>query len=768
MRGFPEVAVVPIALLAACSGPDPDIRQAPRFANTPVDPPVHSPPSETGTSTDPTGTETTPTVHTSPDGDPWTAVPVPPELPAGTLTDIEQAIDAVVESTVASTGVYVLDAENGQAVYGWDENDPKTPASNTKLFTTGLAFDQLGEDHRMMVTAYADQVPDPSGAVGDLTIVSEHDFSWTTWFYESDTFAADRLVDRLYDAGLRSVDGTLVVAGEYLIDGYQFGYFDAAFHRALASDVLLEAFGSRGIDVGAIETSSSFTPPAGAVVLASRGSVPLSVGAHPLNVYSHNEFADILSHHDGYELGGASTYAAGTAAVVDWLAGVGIDTTGLDLNDGSGLSHDNFVTPRQVCEMLEYLLGRPAGIHWQRTFSTAGVLGTLGGRMLGAETSGRFFGKTGSLTGVIATSGVLYHTHDGHRYFVSVLMNDVADDSYARSLQDDVVEVVARDWRGLGNRPADPVLRSVLAPGDGTVVADWDDVSAADGYIVWLSRDGYLFDRADARYVTGTSRFVIGAIEPDTTYYVRITATNGAGWSDPSDVLGGRSAFVAPSVLIVDGNDRWDLQWENAAGTGHDFVVAHGEALGARTFESVANEAVIDGTVDLLDYDAVLWMSGEESTEDSAFDGAEQGLVADAVAGGTALLVSGSEVGWDLSALGEPADQAFFSGVLHAGYDTDDAGTFSAEPIAGGLFDGVGELGFYTPGTEEAAYPDVLVPGPGGVAALGYVGGTGGTAAVAYDDGIERVVLLGFPFETIDDAPTRALVMERVLAWFGI
>lgn len=759
--------MVPVLFLVACADPSFEVRQSAR--PVPVHPPLEEAPGDPASPPDGgTTPDTTPPVVVPPDGDPWTAVPAPPALPAATLVDIEATLDDIVASTVASSGVYVLDAENGQVVYAWDEDVPKTPASNTKLFTTGVAFDLLGEDHRMPVTAWAPSGPDASGAIDELTIVSAHDFSWTTWFYATDTFPADRLADRLYEAGVRTIDGTLVVAGEYLVDGYQFGYYDADFHRSVSADVLLDALLFRGIAVGAVSTSASFAPPAGAVVIAERGSVPLSVAVHPLNVYSHNEFADILLHHDGYSLWNGSTYADGAAAVVDWLDGVGIDTTGLDLNDGSGLSGANRVTPRQIVEMERYLFARPAGIHWMRTFSTAGTLGTLGSRMLGAETSGRFFGKTGTLTGVIATSGVLFHTHDGHRYLVSVLMNDVVDQTYARALQDEIVEAVAADWRGLGARPEDPVLRSVLSPGDGSLVVDWDDVPGSDGYVVWLSRDGLVFDRALARGTGPESRFVVGALETDTVWYVRITATNAAGESDPSDVLGARSTGLPSSILIVDGNDRWDVQWENAARTGHDFVVSHAEALGDRPFDSVANEAVIDGTVDLRDYDAVVWAAGEESSEDEAFGAVEQGLVADAVADGTALLVSGAEIGWDLSALGDPADQSFFGDVLHAGFATDDADTHTAAPVVGGLFDGIGELGFYSPAREDVEFPDVLVPGAGGEPVLGYVGGTGGVAAVAYDDGVQRVVLLGFPFESIDDAASREAVMERILGAFGL
>ncbi|MBN1477921.1 hypothetical protein JXA47_14295, partial [Candidatus Sumerlaeota bacterium] len=49
-------------------------------------------------------------------------------------------------------------------------------------------------------------------------------------------------------------------------------------------------------------------------------------------------------------------------------------------------------------------------------------------------------------------------------------------------------------------------------------------------------------------------------------------------------------------------------------------------------------------------------------------------------------------------------------------------------------------------------------------------GGGGGGAAIQWTDGVpggERVVMLGFPFETITSVTTRNQVMAEVLGFFG-
>ena len=163
----------------------------------------------------------------------------------------------------------------------------------------------------------------------------------------------------------------------------------------------------------------------------------------------------------------------------------------------------------------------------------------------------------------------------------------------------------------------------------------------------------------------------------------------------------------------------------------------------------------------------MIWLSGEESVDDSTFDGTERDLVISYLNGGGNLLVSGSELAWDLDYLGSSDAADFYHDQLHAKFVGDDAETFSAGPVAGGLFDGIPEIGFYTPARMVVDYPDQIAPSSGGSSELTYLGGAGGTAAVSYD-GSYRVVNFGFPIESIDGIDRRIEVMDRILDFFGV
>lgn len=711
-------------------------------------------------------------------GDPFDPPPPVEPLPDDRRLVLQAAIDGWLADpavSFADQGVLIVDPAADQVLYERNPDALRTPASNTKLFSTAVAMGVLGDEHSVAVEVLADAAIDGSGVVtGELHLVGHHDFSFSSDVIPgSPRLSLELLAAALYDAGLRQVTAGVTARGEFLYDGYSLGTYGAGTHRELAVARFREALGVAGITVGpGSSTSASFEPPAGAVMLARWAAPPLSVSAVPINVYSHNEFADILLRHVGWVLGGTSDYATGAAELALWLTAMGLDGSTVLFFDGSGLSHDNEVSPRHVIELLQAMTTVPEGVAWRRTFSIAGVRGTLGGRMLGADTYGRVHGKTGTLTGTIATSGVIYNRWDRREYQFAILMNGTGDAAATRSIHDAVVGEVAADIRGEPQPPAPPVLRAVRHdPGTTVAVVEWAPVDGAEGYLVWPSADGLVWERALARYVTTTQHRAGSLPFAEPPLFVRVSAVGPTGESEPSNVYATWVADQPARVLVVDGNDRWQAEpmLENPAGHGHDFAAVHARALVevlreagvGPGFDTAANEAITDGTVMLDDYDLVVWVLGEESVADETFSVAEQGLVTDYLAAEGALMVSGAEIGWDLASQGDATDQAFYAQVLHAEHLGDDANTYVVRgqgPLAG---DGLWR--FFTPGTMDVEYADRLAPTAGAEQVAEYVRGDGGGAAV-YHAGPGAVLHLGFPFESIDSAAGRTMLMEQALA----
>ncbi|MDZ7822443.1 MAG: T9SS type A sorting domain-containing protein [Candidatus Marinimicrobia bacterium] len=191
-------------------------------------------------------------------------------------------------------------------------------------------------------------------------------------------------------------------------------------------------------------------------------------------------------------------------------------------------------------------------------------------------------------------------------------------------------------------------------------------------------------------------------------------------------------------------------------------------------YESCANETVINGDVDLKDYDLVWWILGDESTVDETFDGTEQDSVESFLKQGGKFFVSGSEIGWDLDNESSSADKAFIHNYLKAAYAADDAGNYTVNGASGSIFEGLSlqysEDGS-EPGTFAEDYPDVFATTGGSSVALKY--GNAKTAAVHFKGTVPggsascRVMTMGFPFETVSTAFSKDELAGFVLRFMG-
>lgn len=331
--------------------------------------------------------------------------------------------------------------------------------------------------------------------------------------------------------------------------------------------------------------------------------------------------------------------------------------------------------------------------------------------------------------------------------------------------------------------------------GDGTVTIGWTPPTilsvgggAPAGYMIYTSLNGYGFD--GGTFVSGgaaTSHTMTGLDSANGTHYFKVVAVNAGGQSLGSQVVAATPLPAAPAskVLIVNGFDRVDrngndreslpngwtvdrirLSGQNAG----DYAVQVAEAIEsfnlALGIDTAQNENIISGDVLLSDYDTVVWILGEESVGDDTFNTTEQAMVSSFIAGGGDLLVSGTEIGWDLDS--QNNGRTFYNNTLRADYVSDDAGTYSVTGVAGSIFDGLsfsfddGSL-FY-----DSEFPDVINPLGGAFSALSYVGGTGGSAAIQKKGSVDGdVVMLAFPFETITSETARADVMAAVMNFFG-
>lgn len=315
--------------------------------------------------------------------------------------------------------------------------------------------------------------------------------------------------------------------------------------------------------------------------------------------------------------------------------------------------------------------------------------------------------------------------------------------------------------------PEPPAALRVRQDGAGGLAVLWLGSSGAGGYSIEQSVDGKGFTEVAQ---TATTSWSTGPLPPGTALCFRVRAFNASGRSFPTEVLVGMTAHHtnAGDVLFVQGFDRLDRSVKLPANTGdylprwlRSFAALRAYAL---AIDSATNEAVQLGSVALGSYPAVAFALGEESTTHETFSSLEQSLVRSYVQAGGNLLVSGSEIAWDLEARGSPSDVAFLSQVLGVRYISDDAGSYVVRPRAGSIFAELPAGGFDngTGPTYDVDFPDVVAPIDAfGRVALEY--GNGLTAGVTRDDGTAKAVYLAFPLETILDDALRGRILAESL-----
>lgn len=138
-----------------------------------------------------------------------------------------------------------------------------------------------------------------------------------------------------------------------------------------------------------------------------------------------------------------ATWPAGLAALRGTLAGLGIEGTSLRLEDGSGLSRGNRVTPRHLVAALRAAdASFDFGPEFLAALPIAAADGTLERRADGAAGSVR--AKTGLLSGVTGLSG--FARSDGRELVFSVMANGYrAGDREAMDALDAFAAALAQD-----------------------------------------------------------------------------------------------------------------------------------------------------------------------------------------------------------------------------------------------------------------------------------------------------------------------------------
>ncbi|MGB8357839.1 MAG: xanthan lyase, partial [Bacteroidales bacterium] len=241
--------------------------------------------------------------------------------------------------------------------------------------------------------------------------------------------------------------------------------------------------------------------------------------------------------------------------------------------------------------------------------------------------------------------------------------------------------------------------------------------------------------------------------------------------------------FYRWSPWTDDDNPGWgasysDLEGRIIAGNTFDYPYLHGRSIMAagRSFISVSDEVFTGDSFDFSPYSAADLIFGEEKTTFSVSDSARKDFqiytpefirsLEKMKAVGLPLFMSGSYIGSDMQITGDTTLQANVKTILHFKHRSDHAvrnGNLYATDIAWPDF--TGTITFNTSDKSPvyaAEAPDAVEPADKGSFTAFRYSENNTSAAVIYR-GKPRIVVMGFPFETIISAEERDEFMKQIL-----
>ena len=142
------------------------------------------------------------------------------------------------------------------------------------------------------------------------------------------------------------------------------------------------------------------------------------------NYRSINLFAEHMLNHIGLKINNQGNTKSGAKAVAYFWKSKGMDTDGLSINDGSGLSRYNTITAKQLVFMLNYMKTKSKNSDkFVNSIPVAGESGTVKYILKNTNAQGNMHAKSGSIRNIRAYAGYV-KTKSGRDIAFAFMINN--------------------------------------------------------------------------------------------------------------------------------------------------------------------------------------------------------------------------------------------------------------------------------------------------------------------------------------------------------
>ena len=130
--------------------------------------------------------------------------------------------------------------------------------------------------------------------------------------------------------------------------------------------------------------------------------------------------------------------------IQEWMQRHGIDTNGMLLDNGSGLSRTGRIAPLQLAGVLQAMQQSVWAPEFQSSLPIVALDGTMRKRLLGSPAAARARIKTGTLKNVVAIAGYVPDANNQQCVVVAMINSDLAGNGNGRAAVDALIEWVDR------------------------------------------------------------------------------------------------------------------------------------------------------------------------------------------------------------------------------------------------------------------------------------------------------------------------------------
>lgn len=327
---------------------------------------------------------------------------------------------------------HVVDADTGETLLDEGAQQLRIPASVTKILTSFTAYTHLDEAARLATGTslvgsdlflwgqgdilLARGKGEPNAVNGHagvadladktLAVLKERGLSTVTLRWQSNPFVGPSHLDAWDAQEVGNYEGHVAA---FAIDAGRIGVESNAFRSDPEKDVALElAEYLRNGGVEAVVTAEG-TAPDGAEEIARVESATLGQQIRLMMHLSDNTLADQYCRLSAQAAGLEASYSGATANIVNTVLGAGVDVAGMTLEDCSGLSSNNRISPEAMTGTLRSaMMSDRADLRdLARALPWGGWQGTMNRRYEGNEAAGNVQAKTGSLSQVTTLAGIV-------------------------------------------------------------------------------------------------------------------------------------------------------------------------------------------------------------------------------------------------------------------------------------------------------------------------------------------------------------------------